>query len=363
MTSSSMDLLFALLLLTSPVALVKASPSVPAIFTFGDSIFDVGNNHFIKNCTAQADFPPYGSSFFHRPTGRFTNGRLVNDFISQFIGLPLQKPFLELQIQILNGTLKQFPSNGINFASGGSGLLRDTNKNMFVTPIQTQLQQFQTLVEQNQIEKSIIQESLFLLESGSNDIFSYFLPFKIQTLSPDDYVNAMLTEVNKTIDQIYKLGARRIAFFSLGPVGCVPARALLPNAPTDKCFEEMNVMAKKYNTRLEDIVNIIPTKYPGAIAVFGAVYGITRRFQTFPARYGFSDVSNACCGGGTLGGLVQCGREGYKLCNNPNEFLFWDFYHPTERTYHLMSKALWNGSKNHIRPFNLMALATTNFTF
>lgn len=155
-----------------------------------------------------------------------------------------------------------------------------------MTPIQTQLQQFQTLVEQNQIEKSIIQESLFLLESGSNDIFNHFLPFETPTLSPDDLVEAMLNQVNKTIDQIYKLGARRIAFFSLGPVGCVPARALLPNAPIDKCFGKMNVMAKKFNRVLEDIVNIIPTKYPGAIAVFGAVYGITHRFQTSPARYG-----------------------------------------------------------------------------
>lgn len=157
-----------------------------------------------------------------------------------------------------------------------------------MTPIQTQLHQFQTLVEQNQIEKSIIQESLFLLESGSNDIFNYFLPFQTTRLSPDDYVDAMLTQVNKTIDQIYKLGARCIAIFSLGPVGCVPARALLPNAPTNKCFGKMNVMAKKYNRRLENIVNMIPTKYPGAVAVFGAVYGITHRFQTYPARYGNS---------------------------------------------------------------------------
>ena len=78
---SSMDLLVTLLLLASPVALAKSSPSLPAIFTFGDSIFDAGNNHFNKNCTAQADFPPYGSSFFHQPTGRFTNGRTVADFI------------------------------------------------------------------------------------------------------------------------------------------------------------------------------------------------------------------------------------------------------------------------------------------
>ncbi|XP_010471117.1 PREDICTED: GDSL esterase/lipase 6-like [Camelina sativa] len=360
----SMDLLIFLLaslLLASPVALAKSSSTVPAIFTFGDSIFDAGNNHYIKNCTAQADFPPYGSSFFHRPTGRFTNGRTVADFISEYVRLPLQKPFLELQYQILNGTSSKFPSNGINFASAGSGLLFDTNKFMGVTPIQIQLQQFQTLVEQNHIDKSIIEESLFLLETGSNDIFNYFLPFQTPTLSPDAYVNSMLDQVNKTIDQIYKLGARRIALFSLGPVGCVPARAMLPNAPTNKCFGKMNIMAKMYNTRLEDIVNIIPTKYPGVIAVFGAVYGITHRFQTFPARYGFTDISNACCGNGTLGGLVQCGREGYKICNNPDEFLFWDFYHPTERTYHLMSKALWNGNKNQIRPFNLMALATNTF--
>lgn len=154
-----LSFLLALLLLASPVALVKSSSTVPAIFTFGDSIFDAGNNHFNKNCTAQADFPPYGSSFFHRPTGRFTNGRTVADFIcnkssqtflkisssarhltffsfldlliaAEFVGLPLQKPFLELQYQILNGTSRRFPSNGINFASAGSGLLFDTNKNM-----------------------------------------------------------------------------------------------------------------------------------------------------------------------------------------------------------------------------------------
>lgn len=51
------------------------------IFSFGDSIFDAGTNHFNQNCSAQADFPPYGSSFFHQPTGRFTNGRTVPDFI------------------------------------------------------------------------------------------------------------------------------------------------------------------------------------------------------------------------------------------------------------------------------------------
>lgn len=76
--------LLLLLLLSLASSPSVFSHNVTAVFTFGDSIFDAGNNHFIPNCTAQADFPPYGSSFFHHPTGRFTNGRTVVDFICQF---------------------------------------------------------------------------------------------------------------------------------------------------------------------------------------------------------------------------------------------------------------------------------------
>lgn len=61
--------------------------NVQAIFIFGDSLFDAGNNHYNKNCSAQADFPPYGSSYFHHPTGRFTNGRTVADFICKSVDL------------------------------------------------------------------------------------------------------------------------------------------------------------------------------------------------------------------------------------------------------------------------------------
>ncbi|KAL0372682.1 UNVERIFIED_CONTAM: GDSL esterase/lipase 6 [Sesamum calycinum] len=306
----------------SVLACVMAGSSAPAIFIFGDSIFDAGNNHYNPNCTAQADFPPYGSDYFHRPTGRFTNGRTVPDFISQFIGIPLQKPFLEVQLEIVNGTRKNYPSNGINFASAGSGVLPATNNESGVTPIQVQLQQFQTLVEQNRIDRKILNESLFFLESGSNDIFNYFFPFDTPTLTPDAYVQSMLTEVRNVVDTIYKLGARRIALFALGPVGCVPARILLPGSPV--------------------------TRYPGAVGVYGAVYKTVQTFRANPKLYGFADVESGCCGYGTLGGELQCGKEGYRVCKNPNEYLFWDFFHPSERTYKLISKALWGPT--HIQP-------------
>lgn len=62
---------------------VTKAPKPSALFVFGDSTVDAGNNNFIRT-PMKSNFPPYGRDFFnHIPTGRFTNGRLVSDFIGK----------------------------------------------------------------------------------------------------------------------------------------------------------------------------------------------------------------------------------------------------------------------------------------
>ncbi|KAB1205641.1 GDSL esterase/lipase 6 [Morella rubra] len=78
----------------STLQVLAFSAYVPGIFTFGDSILESGNNHFNHNISLQADFPPYGTIYFPYPTGRFTNGRTVVDFISEYIGIEFQQPYL-----------------------------------------------------------------------------------------------------------------------------------------------------------------------------------------------------------------------------------------------------------------------------
>lgn len=52
------------------------------LFIFGDSYFDPGNNNYINTSTLdQANFYPYGETYFKFPTGRFSDGRLISDFI------------------------------------------------------------------------------------------------------------------------------------------------------------------------------------------------------------------------------------------------------------------------------------------
>jgi hypothetical protein len=78
---SSALLVIALCLLLQ-VVVAGAEPLVPAMFVFGDSTLDVGNNNYLKNCRppCKADYPRYGVDYpDHKPTGRFSNGHNLAD--------------------------------------------------------------------------------------------------------------------------------------------------------------------------------------------------------------------------------------------------------------------------------------------
>ena len=71
-----------LLLALAVQGAAERKPLVPAMFVFGDSLVDVGNNHHLPRCNAscRADYPRYGVDHpCHSPTGRFSNGYNLAD--------------------------------------------------------------------------------------------------------------------------------------------------------------------------------------------------------------------------------------------------------------------------------------------
>lgn len=75
--------------IVSSINLISSEKSLPtnqaALFVFGDSVFDVGNNNYINtHRAAQANVWPYGQTTFKFPTGRNSDGRLIPDFIGTF---------------------------------------------------------------------------------------------------------------------------------------------------------------------------------------------------------------------------------------------------------------------------------------
>jgi hypothetical protein len=110
--------LLLLLLTASSVGVARAAPRVPAVIVFGDSTVDTGNNNQIPT-PLRADFPPYGRDMPGGPraTGRFGNGRLPPDLISEALGLP---PLVPAYLDPAYG-IDDF-ARGVCFASAGTGI-------------------------------------------------------------------------------------------------------------------------------------------------------------------------------------------------------------------------------------------------
>lgn len=73
-------------LLVVAFSVVHGQPLVPALFIFGDSVVDVGNNNNDLYTIVKANFLPYGRDFpNHKSTGRFCNGKLASDFTGTYL--------------------------------------------------------------------------------------------------------------------------------------------------------------------------------------------------------------------------------------------------------------------------------------
>ena len=79
----NMLLSFFLCLLSLSLEFSKAQ-MVPAVYVFGDSQVDVGNNNYLPVSVAKADFPHNGIDFpTKKPTGRFCNGKNAADLLGK----------------------------------------------------------------------------------------------------------------------------------------------------------------------------------------------------------------------------------------------------------------------------------------
>lgn len=72
------------------------------------------------------------------------------------------------------------------------------------------------------------------------------------------------------------------------------------------------------------------------------------------------EVKSACCGIGALRGRDSCGgKRGikeYELCENPEEYVFFDANHGTDRIYKIIAEMMWTGTSNITSPINLNSL-------
>ncbi|KAH7441476.1 hypothetical protein KP509_03G039500 [Ceratopteris richardii] len=311
-----------------------------AVIIFGDSTVDAGNNNFLRTMI-KADFLPYGINFdTHQPTGRFSDGRVVPDFIASRVGLPFPLPYLHPDAKG-DKILK-----GINFASAASGFFDGTAHRFNVAPLSRQLQWFRQYKVQlegsvgKEKAEYILHHSLFVLSAGSNDfVNNYYQNPSLQAqYKKNEFMNFISGLIASFLQNLYFEGARKIAVVSYPPLGCVPSQITLRGrlGKARGCVESLNEASIRMNARLKLVLGTLTSSLPGIQFAYLDSYGLLYDAVQNPSKYGFTTSLEGCCGSGLVEVAYGCNVMTPFTCTNASTHIFWDSFHPT----HAMNKIL-----------------------
>ncbi|WVZ26097.1 hypothetical protein V8G54_004641 [Vigna mungo] len=317
---------------------------VPAIFTFGDSAVDVGNNNYLPTIY-KADYPPYGRDFVnHQPTGRFCNGKLATDITAETLGFKTYAPaYLSPQASGKNLLI------GANFASAASGYDENAAILNHAIPLSQQLSYFKEYqgklakVAGSQKAASIIKDALYVLSAGSSDFVQnyYVNPWINKVYTPDQYGSFLVGSFNSFVKDLYRLGARRLGVTSLPPLGCLPAARTLFGFHENGCVSRINSDAQAFNKKINSAVANLQKQLPGLkIAVFDIYKPLYDLVQS-PSKSGFVEANRGCCGTGTVETTsLLCNPKSPGTCSNATQYVFWDSVHPSQAANQVLADSL-----------------------
>ncbi|KAG6738681.1 GDSL esterase/lipase At1g71250 [Populus alba] len=333
------------------------SERVPALFVFGDSLVDVGNNNYLSSI-AKANYFPYGVDFVKfGPTGRFSNGKTFVDILGDILGVPYPPAFAD------PNTAGPIILGGVNYASAAAGILDETGQHygqryslsQQVLNFETTLNQIRTLMSGRNLTE-YLGKSIAVLVFGSNDyINNYLMPSVYSSsfyYSPPDFANLLLNHYTRQLLALYNLGLRKFLLPGIGPLGCIPNQRA--SAPPDRCVDYVNQILGTFNEGLRSLVDQL-NRHPGAMFVYGNSYGSVGDILNNPGTYGFSVVDKGCCGIGRNQGQITC-LPWVVPCSNRNTYVFWDAFHPTEAVNAILAQRAFNGSQRDCYPINVQQM-------
>ncbi|XP_042512285.1 GDSL esterase/lipase At2g04570-like [Macadamia integrifolia] len=339
-SQKTMQCLFLLSLLMAVA--VPSRAKVPAVIVFGDSSVDSGNNNLIQTIL-KSNFEPYGRDFEGgHPTGRFSNGRIPPDFISEALGLkPTVPAYLDPR-----STIKDF-ATGVCFASAGTGYDNATSDVLNVIPLWKQLENYK--VYQKMLRrylgvkkaKEIVREALYLMSIGTNDFLEnyYIFPGRSSEYTVEQYEDFLVGIAENFIQRLYELGGRKISLGGLPPMGCLPLERSKNIMSGSGCIDEYNQVAMDFNGKLQGLVVRLKKEMPEIKLVFSDSYSILLDVIHQPSSFGFESAAVACCATGFFEMGYLCGGTAPSHVRM-EQIRFWDSFHPSQRTNQIISDHL-----------------------
>ncbi|KAK3148785.1 hypothetical protein QOZ80_3AG0208640 [Eleusine coracana subsp. coracana] len=369
--ATSLLVVFLAAVVAETTAAAASSPSpFRTVYAFGDSFTDTGNTH---STTGPYSFgyvssPPYGATFFHRSTNRYSDGRLVVDFLAQRLNLPsFLPPYLISSSSTSNNGSASSSDIGVNFAVAGSTAIEHdffakNNMSMDITPqsIMTQLGWFDAHIRRTAAagkKNKVVADALFWVgEIGANDYaYSVIAPPSIR---PKLIRTMAVQRVTTFIEGLLDRGAKYMIVQGLPLTGCLPLSMSLARAEDRdnvSCVASVNGQSYAHNRRLLSNLRRLRQKNPDAVIAYADYYAAHLAVMRNPSKYGFTEPFKTCCGSG--GGaynfdlFATCGSpEVTTACAQPEKYVNWDGVHMTEAMYKVVSAMFFQDGDAYCRP-------------
>ncbi|XP_076955228.1 GDSL esterase/lipase At1g29670-like [Bidens hawaiensis] len=332
--------------------MVIGAPQVPCYFIFGDSLVDNGNNNNLQT-QAKANYSPYGIDLPQGVTGRFTNGLTSADLIGRQLGFGDYIP------PYATATNDQI-STGVNYGSGAAGIRDDTGYNLGDRiSLNKQLLNHAIVVSRLRIlqrnrtfTKEYLSKCIYTVNMGSNDyINNYFMPDKYpagRIYTPDRYASVLINQYSDQLRTLYKLGARKIAVFGLGLIGCAPSEIQMFGT-NGQCVESINEKTQLFNDRLQPLINDLNNEFSDARFTFINITSIS-----IPQN-GVALPNIPCC---QLRSDGQCVPNSIP-CPDRTLYAWFDGFHPTEVSNTVLATRSYTAlSPTDASPYDISHLAS-----
>lgn len=265
------------------------------LFVLGDSQSDSGN---VASLTPNRAVPPYQPvPPAPYPSDRLTNGPVWAEYLADAIGK----------------SASPSATGGTNYAFATARL-----EGYGPNPVPTLLDQATALLAN--LGGSLPRTALFAVWGGANDIGDVLSTGVGQNIP--DAISALDTIVR----DLAAAGAEHFLIPNVGDLGVTPLFSSVSQTAT--------ALTVQFNTMLMATLDQIVLDLPHLNLTRFDMFALSRDVVGNPSTYGFTDATAPCLSFGDPNPATA-------VCNNPDEYVFWDALHFTTAAHAVLGQAVY----------------------
>jgi phospholipase/lecithinase/hemolysin len=186
---------------------------------------------------------------------------------------------------------------------------------------------------------TIAPDGLTVLWAGPNDIFTALTLDPVTfAQNPAPVITAAINNLSGEVIALYGAGARTILLPGMADLGKIPFGLASGNSAG------LTAVSAAFNFFLDQAIGPLELGLPGLNIIGFDTFSFVDAAIANPGAHGFTNVTDPCF-------------DGAVVCENPDQYVFWDLVHPTARAHLILGNAFTAAVVPEPTTVALMAIA------